>query len=159
MTPREKPILIYDGACGFCRRWIVRWNSLTRDAVDYAPYQEVQEEFPEITLKQFQSSVQLVEPNGEITSGAEAVYRTLAYAGKKWPHWMYRNVPGCRLLSDWAYQIVARNRSTFSALTSLFWGNQLAPARFAVSSWLFLRLLGIIYFIAFWSLSVQILGL
>ena len=159
MRRRDKPILIYDGDCGFCRRWILRWNSLTRDAVDYAPYQEVQKEFPEITLKQFQSSVQLVEPNGEITSGAESVYRSLAYAQKKWPYWMYRNVPGCRPLSDRFYQVVARNRSTFSALTKLFWGNDLAPPTFAFSTWLFLRLLGIVYLIAFWSLAVQIVGL
>ena len=159
MTPRDKPILIYDGDCGFCRRWIFRWKSLTRDAVDYAPYQEVQKEFPGITLKQFQSSVQLVEPNGEITSGAEAVYRTLAYAQKKWPYWMYRNVPGCRPLSEGFYRIIARNRSTFSELTRLLWGDQLAPATFAVSSWLFLRFLGIVYLIAFWSLAVQIVGL
>jgi lipase maturation factor 1 len=159
MRRRDKPILIYDGDCGFCRRWILRWNSLTRDAVDYAPYQEVQKEFPEITLKQFQSSVQLVEPNGEITSGAESVYRSLAYAQKKWPYWMYRNVPGCRPLSDRFYQVVARNRSTFSALTKLSWGNDLAPPTFAFSTWLFLRLLGIVYLIAFWSLAVQIVGL
>jgi lipase maturation factor 1 len=159
MRRRDKPVLIYDGDCGFCRRWILRWNSLTRDAVDYAPYQEVQKDFPEITLKQFQSSVQLVEPNGEITSGAESVYRSLAYAQKKWPYWMYRNVPGCRPLSDRFYQVVARNRSTFSALTKLFWGNDLAPPTFAFSTWLFLRLLGIVYLIAFWSLAVQIVGL
>ena len=160
MTRREKPILIYDGDCGFCRRWILRWNALTEEAVDYAPYQEVQNEFPEITLKQFQSSVQLVEPNGEITAGAEAVYRALAYAkNKKWLYWMYRNVPGCRPLSDGFYQLVARNRSTFSTLTKLFWGNDVAPATFVISSWLFLRLLAIIYLIAFWSLTTQIVGL
>jgi hypothetical protein len=33
------------------------------------------------------------------------------------------------------------------------------PATYATAAWLFLRLLGVIYFIAFWSLAVQVVGL
>ena len=30
-----KPILIYDGNCGFCKKWVQRWKVLTEDKVDY----------------------------------------------------------------------------------------------------------------------------
>ena len=35
--PRDKPLLIFDGECGFCRRWVERGESLTGDRVGYAP--------------------------------------------------------------------------------------------------------------------------
>jgi hypothetical protein len=39
------------------------------------------------------------------------------------------------------------------------WGRTPEPSTYARSTWLFLRTLGIVYLIAFWSLGVQILGL
>ncbi len=43
--PLSKPIMVYDGDCTFCRRWIARWKKLTGSAVQYAPSQEVGERF------------------------------------------------------------------------------------------------------------------
>src|SRR5437773_7291072 len=37
--------------------------------------------------------------------------------------------------------------------------HETAPSTYARATWLFLRLLGIVYLIAFWSLGVQIRGL
>ena len=36
----EKPTLIFDGKCGFCRIWIEYWKQLTGDTVDYAASQD-----------------------------------------------------------------------------------------------------------------------
>ena len=72
-----KPTLIFDGKCGFCRIWIEYWKLLTGDAIDYAPSQEVAQNYPQIAPEAFQRSVQLVLPDGEVFSGAEAVFRTL----------------------------------------------------------------------------------
>ena len=47
-NPPPKPLLIFDGDCHFCRRWIERWREITAGAVEYAPSQEVAERFPEI---------------------------------------------------------------------------------------------------------------
>ena len=74
-----KPILIYDGNCGFCLYWIDIWGKKTKDRVEYAPYQSVSNQFPQVSLDQFKRSVQLVKPNGEITEGAKAVFEILAY--------------------------------------------------------------------------------
>jgi hypothetical protein len=42
---------------------------------------------------------------------------------------------------------------------TLLWGRGAEPSTYARATWLFLRLLGIVYLIAFWSLGDQILGL
>ena len=38
--PGQRPLLVYDGDCGFCRKWVRRWQLRTGDRADYAPYQE-----------------------------------------------------------------------------------------------------------------------
>ena len=70
---REKPLMVFDGECQFCRRWIARWRQATGDAVDYAPLQEAAAEFPEIPRGEFGREVKLIEPNGRVYGGAEAV--------------------------------------------------------------------------------------
>ena len=54
---------------------------------------------------------------------------------------------------------MSRDRPLLSFLTKLLPGNEPASVTFSFASWLFLRLFGIIYLIAFWSLSTQIVGL
>ena len=76
----DKPLVIFDGNCGFCKIWIKYWYQLTGGRVDYAPSQEVGEQFPQIPPGDFSQSVQLVLPSGETLRGAEAVFQTAAYA-------------------------------------------------------------------------------
>jgi hypothetical protein len=35
--PGSRPLLIYDGDCGFCFYWASYWQKLTGDRVDYRP--------------------------------------------------------------------------------------------------------------------------
>jgi lipase maturation factor 1 len=155
-----KPIVIFDGDCGFCKLWISRWKKLTGDRVEYAPYQEVSSLFPQIPEENFRKSVQFVEPDGSIYSGAEAVFRALASAGQKsLLLWFYQNVPGFSAVAERFYRLVADHRSMFLVLTKILWGKNLDPPTYSLSSWLFLRLLALIYLIAFVSLGVQIEGL
>lgn len=118
-SPPAKPVMIYDGDCLFCRYWIERWRSLTGDRIDYLPYQDprVAGWFPEIPLEAFTHAVQLVEPDGRITSAAEAVLRALAYVpGRRWPLWTYERVPGVRPITEATYRVVARHRSALAKL-------------------------------------------
>ena len=158
--PPAKPLLIYDGLCGFCRRWIERWKGETGDAVDYAPSQEVAARFPEIPAEVFARSVQLVLPTGVVLEGAEAVFQSLAIApsGGLALH-LYRSVPGFAAASEWAYDRVARHRDAASTLTRLLWGKRIERPEFRKSSEIFLRLLAVCYLAAFVSLWVQIDGL
>ncbi|MBI4248531.1 MAG: lipase maturation factor family protein [Elusimicrobia bacterium] len=155
-----KPLLIYDGDCNFCKRWVGRWKSLTEGRIDYSPSQKVASQFPQIPPERFQASVIFVEPGGLFFSGAEAVFRTLSYVpGKKWILWVYRKVPGFAAVSEGFYRLVARRRRFFSKLTTWFWGNHLEPSTYYLSRWLFLRLLGLTYLIAFISFWTQMDGL
>lgn len=158
--PEQRPLMVYDGDCGFCRRWIERWRYSTGEHIDYAPYQEVAARFPEIPVEQFQQAVQLIEPSGEVYSAAEAVYRSLAGAGlKRWAYWLYRKAPAFAAFSEAAYTYVAGHRNLLSKWTHRLWGPDARPSSYFLTRWLFLRGLAVIYFIAFASLGVQVIGL
>lgn len=108
-----KPLLIFDGYCGFCKRWIGRFRRMTGDRVEYAPSQEVGDRYRQISQKQFEESVWLVEPNGKISKGAEAVFRALATSRSwKWLLFLYRFLPFFAPISEWMYRFVAKHRST-----------------------------------------------
>ena len=116
--PPERPLLVWDGDCGFCLRWVRRWRKWVGERADDAPYQEVAECFPEIPVEDFQEAVHLILPDGRVFSGAEAVFRSvedlqgaclLAESYEKWS-WF-------RSLSEAGYRFVARNRPFFSKWT------------------------------------------
>lgn len=108
----SQAVLIYDGDCEFCRRSVARLRHVAGDRVDARPFQEVAEQFPAISLEQFQASVQLVQPDGSVHVGAEAVFRALAYnPNYGWPLWMYLKIPGVASVTEFLYRLVARNRN------------------------------------------------
>jgi len=74
-NPPPRPLMIWDGECHFCRRWIERWREITAGEVEYAPYQEIPDRFPEIPREQFQRSVVYIDKTGQVFVAAEAVYR------------------------------------------------------------------------------------
>ena len=155
-----KPLVIFDGHCGFCRVWIRYWNALTSDRIDYAPSQEVGAQFPQIPKEDFSHSVQLVMPSGDVLSGARGVFTTLTYApGMAWLLWIYENIPGFAPLTEAFYRLMAAHRSVFYQLTRFTFGLHIAPRSFAHVEWIFLRALALIYLIAFSSFGLQITGL
>ena len=159
-NPPPKPTLFWDGECHFCRRWVERWKETTKDAVDYAPFQEIGERFGEIPRKDFERAATLIEPDGAVYSGAEAVFRALrCRSSRKWLSWSYDNVPGFAAVSEFFYKLISANRRFFSALTELLWGNDVRPPTYFVARRWFLSALGLIFLIAFVSLWVQIDGL
>ena len=158
--PRTKPLLIYDGDCAFCKFWVGYWKSWTGDAITYAPYQEVASEFPGIPLDSFRSAAQFIDIDGTVSSGAEAMFRSLARApSRRWPLWCYTHLTLVRRASDFAYRSVALHRGPLHWLTRLFWGERLERAQYLLTRSLALRLLGLVYLIAFVSWLPQIRGL
>jgi predicted DCC family thiol-disulfide oxidoreductase YuxK/uncharacterized membrane protein YphA (DoxX/SURF4 family) len=159
-SPPGKPLMIFDGDCGFCRRWIHRWKSETGESVGYAASQEVAARFPEIPPEAFVRSVQLVMPTGQVFEGAHAVFRALAgVRGRRWLLAAYRGIPGFAGSTELAYRLVARHRRAASAVTSLLWGSRVERPEYRLASDLFLRFVGLCYLAAFVSLWVQVRGL
>ena len=145
-----KPILIYDGHCGFCRIWLDYWRQLTGDRIEYLASQDVGDRFPQIPPEAYAKSVQFVRPDGTVASGARAVFESL---GKE------RFYPWVAGPSELAYRIIAPHRNFFYQLTRFTFGTRIEPTRFAATQWLFLRALSLIYAIAFGSLALQVVGL
>jgi predicted DCC family thiol-disulfide oxidoreductase YuxK len=154
------PTLVYDGDCTICRYWVNYWRELTGERVIFRAFQDAAADFPAIPREAFQHAIQFIERDGHIYSGAAATFRTLKYArGRAAWWWCYAHVPGFAPISEWCYAYLARRRGVLAALTKFLWGPALHAERYALVSWIFLRLFGLIYVAAFASLSVQVLGL
>jgi predicted DCC family thiol-disulfide oxidoreductase YuxK len=158
-SPPPQPVIIFDGDCGFCRTWILRWERATGGKIEFIPYQspEMATRFPELPRSQCETSVQLISTDGAVFFGAEAVFRALCENKRfTWLLWLYQRLWPFAACSEWAYRLVAGHRQFFSFLTRLLLGSHTAPpSHFLVRS-VFLRSIGAIYLIAFVSLWVQV---
>ncbi len=159
-NPPPKPLLVYDGDCGFCKLWIARWQEITAGRIDYAPLQEAATRFPEVPRAAFEHAVKLIEPDGRVFSSAEAVFRSLGEGRRFAPaQWSYAHLPGFSAITEALYAFIAGHREFSHWVTSLVWGEDVRrPNYFRARLW-FLRLLGAIYLIAFVSLWAQVDGL
>ena len=158
-SPPDVPWVLFDGDCDFCRFWVERWTTILRGRAVFLPYQEAGGRFPEIPVDQFQKAVHLIEPSGEVTRGAEAVFRARALSGKRWALACYRKLPAFAPATELAYRLIAEHRNAAALATRLVWGNDPGPSTYARSTWIFLRILGAISLVAFLSLGAQIDGL
>lgn len=154
-----KPALVYDGDCGFCRRWIGRWRALTGPAVEYVPSSDAARRFPKLPRERLSEAVCLVEPD-RVSWGAEAALRALSRAPRRaWLLRLYLNAPPFAACADAAYRLVARNRMFFSRVTLLLWGEDLEPPTYAGAARLLLAAVALCHLLAFVSLAPQVDGL
>lgn len=154
------PLLAYDGDCGFCAYWVRYWQRMTGERVRYAPYQEIAGDHSEVPVEEFARSIQLLDPEGARYSGAEAAFRVLALVpGKGTSLWLYRHLPGFAGLAETGYRLIAQHREMSYRWSRLLWGRERYPPTYDLVSWLFLRLLGLTYLVAFVSIGSQITGL
>ena len=155
-----QPVLVYDGDCGICRYWVRYWQKLTGDSVDYQPYQEVAHDWPQISEQQFRQSIQYIESDDRIYSGACGVFTLLK---SQFPYnlllWLYLHIPGISGIAEFFYNFFSRHRSLLKHISYLCWGKHRVPARYDLVSWIFLRCIGLLYFSAFTSFAVQVTGL
>jgi predicted DCC family thiol-disulfide oxidoreductase YuxK len=130
------PILVFDGDCGFCRFWVTRVQRRTGDRVEYVPYQspDVAGRAPHLSREHFVRAVHLIEPDGQTSSGALAVFRLLAMTdelptalnrtGSALTR-IYQSVPGAAAVSEAGYRFVANHRRLFTRLTALLSGQRM----------------------------------
>ena len=153
-------MLVYDADCGFCVYWARYWQKLTGATVNYQPYQEVADQYPDIPVADFQRGVQYLTLEGRRASAAEASLLTLSHApGKRYWLALYKKLPGFAAVSEWIYAFIAAHRSAFYRASLVLWGRDHEPPRYDLASFLFLRLFGLLYLSAFVSFGVQALGL
>ena len=106
-----RPTLVYDGHCRFCVAQAERLSHLVLGRVRLESFRD-----PGVlarhglTEASCDAAIQLVEPEGTITSGAAAIARTLRLRPLLAPlGWLY-DVPGLGRLLETIYGVVARNR-------------------------------------------------
>lgn len=114
----HKPTMLWDGDCGFCFRWIRRWQKITGDAVEYYPYREKLSELPQVSEADCKVAVQLVLPDGRVLSAAHAVLQSLSIAGRaKRLLALYERSRFFRGWAEGVYRFVAVNRFWLSKLS------------------------------------------
>ncbi len=121
--PKSKPLLAYDGNCGFCHYWVLRWKTYTCDNVECKPYASVAKNFPDIELKYFQQALRFIDTDGGIYTGPAAAFQAFRYGNKyRWVMPIYNKCRLFRFLSDHFYSFVSRNRSVMYKICVVLFG-------------------------------------
>ena len=112
MEAKQKPLLVFDGECGFCRRLASKWREKTGEQIDFVPYNEIPGNVRHISIEEFKKEIKLIYPEGRVYGGADAAFRVVEHTNSplKVLSWFYRHIPFFDSVSEWVYKIVARNR-------------------------------------------------
>lgn len=110
MTADTRPLLVFDGDCGFCttsanaaKRWLRLEHVEPWQFLDLAPLG--------LTEAACTEAVQWVDADGHVRSAEHAVIAALRHAGIGWRVLgTVLGLPGVRQLAGVAYRLVARNR-------------------------------------------------
>lgn len=122
--PKNLPVMVWDGNCGFCNYWITNWKSKTGGRLQYKTYQETADDFKDIPLKEFKKASRLIEPSSIVYSGPASAYRSFYYFKKStfpWYRW-YCNYSLFTYFSDHSYNFIAKHRAAMFTLTKIFFG-------------------------------------
>lgn len=106
-------VLLYDGDCSFCRRWvswIARRDRNARILCLPSSERRALADLPAIPDEDLDRAMHLVSPTGQVSVGAAAIPSMLRQLdGWSWLASLFR-VPGVPYLADRVYSMVARNR-------------------------------------------------
>jgi len=156
----DRPLLIFDGESKICCTSIDRWREAAGERIQFAPYQEARAEFPHIAAEEFQHTIYFVDSGGKMSTGAEAFLRAATHCGRRrWLLWLYERLPPLAVAAETLFRIAAASRGPRTVVRRIWYGRDLKPPTYFISSALFLRLLGVVYLVAFVSLWTQIDGL
>ncbi|MFQ6144343.1 thiol-disulfide oxidoreductase DCC family protein [Streptomyces seoulensis] len=108
---RTRPVLIYDGDCGFCTASATFAERRVHPRCDVRPWQSLHLDEYGVTPERAQYEALWVTPTGRVHGGAQAVAKALLSAGGPW------SVPGAlltlpplRWAAHAAYRLIAGNR-------------------------------------------------
>jgi predicted DCC family thiol-disulfide oxidoreductase YuxK len=110
----DHPVLIYDGDCQFCRRWVDRVKRYERaDVIEPLPLQDsTAPGIAGLTRDQLLEAMCLALPDGGRFSGADAVREIMPFVRGGWFFRFAFMIPGSMPLSRGVYGWVARRRRT-----------------------------------------------
>src|SRR3954471_6376953 len=155
----ERPMMVYDGDCAFCRARVEGWREAVGSQIDFVPFQGAAAKLPDIPERDFRRAVHFVDASGQVSRGAEAVFRAMAHCNRKrWLLWLYVTLPPFAFVAELVYRFIANHRNSI-AWCYRTWHGDLRPPTYHIATAVFLRALGVVYLIAFVSLWTQVDGL
>jgi|ERR1700691_51755 predicted DCC family thiol-disulfide oxidoreductase YuxK len=104
--------VLYDGQCGFCSRWVKRWErTLARrgfqtDSLD-APWVAGKIRVP---YEELVTDIRLLTASGQLISGADVYLYVARRIWWAWPFYAIFSLPGFNRLIHAGYRWFARNR-------------------------------------------------
>ena len=112
MTGTSRPVLVFDGDCGFCQRWVARFKRWERGhQVDVMPLQnERAETITGRTRAQLGQAMCLALPDGTRLDGADAARELMRFVRGGWLGRVAFQLPGSMPLARWVYAVVAKRR-------------------------------------------------
>lgn len=110
MAPR--PLLIYEGDCGFCNRCARFIARRMPTKAEIKPSQRVNLEAYGVTEARARYEIVWVAVDGRLSGGVQAIARLLIDCGGAWaPLGHLLRLPPFRWLAHGVYRLVAQNRS------------------------------------------------
>jgi predicted DCC family thiol-disulfide oxidoreductase YuxK len=125
--------VLYDDACGFCRKWVPFWGpTLRKRGFEIAPLQSdwVREKLG-VTDEDLVLDLRLLLENGSQIRGADVYRHVMRRIGWAYPFYLLSITPVLRDVFDWAYRTFARNRHRFSRACRLPGGSEWSAKRSA----------------------------
>ncbi|WP_053644382.1 MULTISPECIES: thiol-disulfide oxidoreductase DCC family protein [unclassified Streptomyces] len=108
---RTRPVLVYDGDCGFCTASVAVARRLLRPACEFTPWQSADLASLGVPRERAEYEALWVTPDGAVHGGAQAVARLLLRTGGGWAVLgaVLARAP-VRWIAHAAYRVVANNR-------------------------------------------------
>ncbi|MCP9960162.1 thiol-disulfide oxidoreductase DCC family protein [Streptomyces sudanensis] len=108
---RTRPVLVYDGDCGFCSTSVGFAERRIRPRCTVTPWQLADLEELGVTRRRAEHEALWVTPSGEVYGGSRAVARLLLSARGAWPVLgALLTLPLVRRAAHRVYRLVADNR-------------------------------------------------
>ncbi|MFE8938016.1 thiol-disulfide oxidoreductase DCC family protein [Streptomyces sp. NPDC007872] len=108
---RSRPVLVYDGDCGFCTTAARFTERRVRPRCDVVPWQFADLDALGVTRERAAYEVVWVTPAGEVDGGSRAVAKALVSAGGIWAlSGRTLLLPGVRWVARRIYRVVAAHR-------------------------------------------------
>ena len=111
-TGLAQDVILYDGQCGFCSRWVKCWaGTLGRHGFEIAsldePWVAKRIKMPHEELL---TDIRLLTTDGELISGADVYLYVTRRIWWAWPFYAIFSLPGFNRLIHLGYKWFARNR-------------------------------------------------
>lgn len=115
-APPSAGTVLYDDACGFCRKWVPFWRgTLARRGFDIAPLQSrTAAELPGVSDETLLDDVRLLLPDGRHLAGAEVYRHVMRRIPWARPIAALASAPLLSRIFDRAYRAFADNRHRIS---------------------------------------------